>query len=211
MSEIIIRAALREGMGISRRGTAPISNAILLATGIRTDPIWRIAVKGLDGYVATIRGWTHDAIVVRDPKDGILKIGDALQGSGCVLTPIEEWEDGCLAGDRVCVWVPHGWTETSGRGAAAWWMGHVFQHAYDVVAIWRLALKGICGDMLAGRVGLYSDFYCTEGVADAFAIGGGQYPWFPNQNPTPGTTFRRLLDRRILEVEGAVAPEYRVG
>ena len=208
-TELINRSVLREGMGISRRSTAAISKAILLATGVPTLPKWRMATMGYNRYIDSIKGWSHDAIIVRDPKDGVLKIGDALMADGCVLTPIEKWEQGCREGDRVLVWVPHGWTELCGMGAAAWWLGHVLGHKYDKVAIWRLAMKSLLGDRISGKVGLYSDFYCTEADADAFAIGGGLFPWFPNENPTPGTTYRRFVEGCIVEVLDSLSEEGR--
>ena len=208
-TELINRSVLREGMGISRRSTAAVSKAILLATGVPTLPKWRMATMGYNRYIDSIKGWSHDAIIVRDPKDGVLKIGDALMAEGCVLTPIEKWEQGCREGDRVLVWVPKGWTELSGRGAASWWINHVYGHHYDKVAIAQLLLKSVFGDRISRHVGLYSDFYCTEADVDAFAIGGGLYPWWPNENATPGTTCRRFLDRRIVEVLDSLSEEGR--
>lgn len=206
---IINRYVLREGMGISRRSNATVSKEILLATGVLTQPKWKIATMGYNRYIDTIKGWSHDAIIVRDPKDGVLKIGDALMSEGCVLTPIETWEQGCRDGDRIILWVPQGWTELCGMGAAAWWLGHVLGHKYDKVAIWRLATKSLLGDRISGKVGLYSDFYCTEGVRDAWAKGAGINPWGPNENPTPGTTYRRFVDHRLLEVLDSLTEEGR--
>lgn len=205
MSEQIFnRAALRAGMGISRRANAPISKAILLATGIRTIPLWRLPLMGYDAYVQTIRGLTHDALIVRDPDDGELKIGDALVSDGCVLTPIEEWERGCCEnGDRVCVWVPTGWTEISGVIASDYWAMHIMGCKYDKVAIAQLLVKTMAGDWLSNKVGLYSHFFCTEGEQAAFER-AGHYPYYPNKNATPGTTFRRLLDHRMELVRGAL-------
>ena len=205
MNESIFnREALREGMGISRRASAPISKAILLATGIRTMPLWRMGTMGYDAYIATIRGLTHDALIVRDPDDGVLKIGDALMEVGCVLTPLDVWERGCREnGDRVAVWVPKGWTEISGIAASDYWDLHVKGHEYDKVAIARLGLKAVTGDWLAGKIGLMSHFYCTEGVQASFER-AGLYPYYPNKNATPGTTYRRLLDHRLEMVPGAL-------
>ena len=202
--QIFNRAALREGMGISRRASAPISNAILLATGVRTEPLWKMAIMGHRRAVGTVRGWTHDALIVRDPADGSLKIGDALMSDGCVLTPIESWEADCRAhGDMVIVWTPKGWTEISGRIASDYWAMNIMGKRYDRVAIARLLCKIVCGDWLSGRVGLLDHFYCTEGVCDSFAR-AGHYPYFPNENPTPGTTYRRLMDKRLEPVPCAL-------
>jgi len=205
MSEPIFnRDVLRAGMGISRRASAPISKAILLATGKRNLPLWRMATMGYDGYVSTIRGLTHDALIVRDPEDGELKVGDALMSDGCVLTPLDSWERGCRDdGDRVCVWVPKGWTEISGIAASDYWDLHVKGRKYDKVAIARLLAKSVCGDWLSGKVGLLSHFYCTEGVQASFER-AGLYPYYPNKNATPGTTYRRLMDKRLEPVPGAL-------
>ena len=205
MSEPIFnRDVLRAGMGISRRASAPISKAILLATGKRNLPLPYMAAIGYDAYIETIDGLTHDALIVRDPEDGELKVGDALMSDGCVLTPLDAWERGCREdGDRVCVWVPKGWTEISGIAASDYWDLHVKGRKYDKVAIARLLAKSVCGDWLSGKVGLMSNFYCTEGVQASFER-AGLYPYYPNKNATPGTTYRRLMDKRLEPVPCAL-------
>ena len=193
---LLDRSALREGLGISRRrpGWFP-AKAIMLATSpykFRIPPDM----------------WNHDAIIVRDPKDGVLKIGDALMGSGCVLTPIEDWEKDCVEnGTKILVWKVAGITREQEKAAAQWWLDNVAGHEYDKVAIWRLGLKWLAGDWLSGKVGLESDFYCTEGVRDSFAKGGGSGAdvWGPKDNATPETTWKRWKDLWILTVHEAVS------
>ena len=187
-----------------------VSKNILLSTGIRTEPIWKLPVMGFDDYVSTIIGLTHDAMFVIDPEDGKLKIGDALGGATnkCVPTPIEAWEEGCRHdGDRVIVGRPAGASNAQLEQAADWWVENVMGRHYDSVAIARLGIKALCGDWLSGKVGLYSRFYCTEGVADADAKGGLCCPYCPNENPTPGTTTKRYREGRIRVEPGALTAE----
>lgn len=210
MEQIFNREALRPGLWVSRRATAPISMGIVLATGIRTAPLWKLPFMGYGDYVATIIGLSHDAMFVVDPKDGVLKIGDAIGGKTgeCVLTPIEEWERGCLeGGDRVIVGRPAHASDAQLAAAAEYWAAHILGKSYDHVAIGQLLLKAALGDWISYRVGLYQDFYCTEGVGEASAKGANLYPFWPNQNPTPGTTTRRYRDRRLVLEPGALTDE----
>ena len=203
MSERIFnRAALIPGLNVSRRARAPISKAIVIGTGIRTEPLWKMSFMGVGRYFDTVRGLSHDAKFVVDPKDGELKIGDALGGetNECVYTPIEEWERGCVEnGDRVIVGRPFGATDRQLEAGAAAWVRDVAGKKYDKVALAQLALKIAFGDWISYRVGLYSRFFCTEGVAHADEVGTKVNAYWPNKNPTPGTTTRRYLSGRIVE------------
>lgn len=200
---IFDRAVLVPGLHVGRRANAPISKGILLATGIRTQPLWKLPFMGYDRYVDSIVGLTHDAMFVVDPKDGVLKIGDALGGDvdECVYTPIEEWERGCAEeGHRVVVGRPAGATNAQLEAAAKWWVDNVAGRAYDKVALGQLLVKAVLGDWISYKCGLYSDFFCTEGVQEAFASPGCHCdPYWPNVNGTPGTTTRRYLSGRIVE------------
>ena len=60
---IFDRAVLVPGLHVGRRANAPISKGILLATGKRTLPLWRMATLGYDAALLTIR-------VARDWKPG---------------------------------------------------------------------------------------------------------------------------------------------
>ena len=134
--EILNRNALRDGDVICRRGTALVSKAIMLATGGK---------------------WSHDALIIRNPKTGALAIGDAIGGSTdeCQITPITEWERGCREdGHRIIVLRPAYATEEQGQRAAAFWVSHIAGQRYDKVAIWRLGLKAIFGDWFSGKVGM---------------------------------------------------------
>lgn len=207
---IFDRAALVPGLHVGRRANAAISKGILLATGIRTQPLWKLPFMGYDRYVDSIVGLTHDAMFVVDPKDGVLKIGDALGGDvgECVYTPIEEWERGCVEdGHRIVVGRPAGATNEQLAAAAKWWVENVAGHAYDKVALAQLLAKALVGDYLSYKCGLYSDFFCTEGVQEAFASPGCHCdPYWPNVNGTPGTTAKRYGEGRIV-VEAAALTE----
>ena len=211
MIQLFDRANLVPGLHVARRANAPISKAILLATGIRTEPLWKLPILGYDEYVSTIVGLTHDAIFVVDPEDGRLKIGDALGGDvgKCVFTEIEEWERGCVQdGHRILVGRPAGAANEQLAAAAKWWVDNVAGKKYDHVAIAQLLLKAVAGDWLSYKVGLYSHFFCTEGVQGAYAHGAHRDPYWPNVNGTPGTTTRRYgsgrfeLELRALTTEG---------
>ena len=211
--QLFDRAHLVPGLLVSRRATAPISKGILLATGQRTEPIWKLPVMGYDAYVDTIVGLTHDAMFVIDPSDGVLKIGDALGGkvNSCVYTPIETWERVCVEeGNRIIVGRPAGATNEQLAAAAKWWSENVAGKQYDKVALGQLLVKAALGDWISYKVGLYSRFFCTEGVQAALASPGCRCdPYWPNKNGTPGTTAKRYaegrfeLELRALTVEGA--------
>ena len=196
--QLLNRDELREGLIICRRRPGVLALAIMLATASKWYRIYKDA-------------WNHDAIIVRDPQDGQLKIGDALMGPGCVLTPISEWEEDCVKnGSKIIVLQVVGASPAHEEEAAKWWLQNVFGHAYDKVAIWRLGLKAVFGDWISGKVGLLSHFFCTEGVRDAFlnairivkeAIGAPlEDPWGDKTNPTPGTTHKRWKAGKLADM-----------
>ena len=207
MTELLRREELREGLIICRRRPGVLATAIMLATASKR---WRIHKDA----------WNHDAIVVRDPADGQLKIGDALMGPGCVLTPISEWEADCIKnGSKMIVLQVVGASPAHEEEASRWWLQNVFGRKYDKVAIWRLGLKAIFGDWVSGKVGLLSHFFCTEGVRDAFAnairiikeaIGALlEDPWGDKDNPTPGTTWKRWKAGKLADLPGVFTDEGR--
>lgn len=212
MIQLFDRDNLVPGLPVSRRANAEISKGILLATGQRTEPIWKLPVMGYDAYIDTIVGLTHDAMFVVDPSDGVLKIGDALGGkvNSCVYTPIEEWERACVdEGHRIVVGRPAGATNEQLAAAARWWSENVAGKQYDNVALGQLLVKAALGDWISYKVGLYSRFFCTEGVQAALASPGCRCdPYWPNKNGTPGTTAKRYaegrfeLELRALTIEG---------
>ena len=207
VTQLFDRAHLVPGLPVSRRATAEISKGILLATGQRTEPIWKLPVMGYDAYVSTIRGLTHDAEFVVDPADGRLKIGDALGGDvgKCVYTEIEEWERGCLLdGHRIVVGRPAGATNEQLAAAAKWWVENVAGKPYDKVALGQLLVKAAVGDWISYKVGLYSHFFCTEGVQSSYEKGAKDDPYWPNKNGTPGTTYKRYRERRFVVEQAAL-------
>jgi len=192
MSNIIERNNLRPGDIICRR----------------TQNLAGLAIRA-----ATKGPWNHDAIIVELPG-GRLMIGDALMMNGCQLTPIYEWEMYCIRRKhRIIVLRPDGATYSDGKRASDWWLQNVHGKRYDSVAIFRLGLKAVFGDWFAKRVGLMSHFFCTEGCRDAWLYGASINPWEPKENATPGTTFKRFMSNRLIEVIDALTPtgkKYRV-
>lgn len=188
---LINREALRAGDIISRSTPEFGSKVIMLATKA---------------------AWSHDAILI--PRLERWYVGDALLRAGCQLTPLEDWEHSCLVkGHRIIITRPAFATQQQGEMAAKWWADHVMGKDYDRVAIWRLGLKIIFGDWLSGKVGLEEDFYCTEGVKDAWHKGACLDPWWPKVNPTPGTSTKRTIEGRLKEVVDALTEkglQYRV-
>lgn len=204
---IFNRAALVPGLGVSRRANADVSKAILLATGKRTLPLWRMATMGYDAYIETILGLTHDALFVRDPETGELMIGDALGGDvgKCVLTPIEEWERGCVEqGHRVIVGRPFGANNAQLQLAGQWWTGNVLGKQYDRVALAQILPKAIIRDIIPYRVGRDTHFYCTEGKSHAYEHGAHVNPYWPERNPHPGTTAKCYADGRMVREANAL-------
>ena len=207
MIQLFDRANLVPGLHVGRRANADVSKGILLATGQRTEPIWKLPLMGYDPYIATIRGLTHDAGFVIDPADGRLKIGDALGGDvgKCVYTEIEEWERGCLLdGHKIVVGRPAGASNEQLAAAAKWWTENVAGRPYDKVALGQLLLKAAAGDWISYKVGLYSHFYCTEGWQSSYEKGAKDDPYWPNKNGTPGTTFKRYLEKRFVVERAAL-------
>ena len=207
MIQLFDRDNLVPGLHVGRRATSQLSKGILMATGQRTEPIWKLPVMGYDAYVSTIRGLTHDAEFVVDPADGRLKIGDALGGDvgKCVYTEIEEWERGCLLdGHKIVVGRPAGASNEQLAAAAKWWTENVAGRPYDKVALGQLLLKAAAGDWISYKVGLYSHFYCTEGVQSSYEKGAKDDPYWPNKNGTPGTTFKRYLEKRFVVERAAL-------
>lgn len=182
--ELIDRKKLRAGDIICRRAANLQARLILWAT------------KG---------PWNHDAIIIE--HDGQKFIGDATAITNCQLTVPYEWESGCVRkGHKIIVLRPWTATEADGKRAADWWMQNVHGKKYDKAAIVRLGLKVIFGDWISKRVGLMSHFYCTEGCRDAWEFGAGKNPWWPKVNATPGTTYRRYVEGRFVEVADALTP-----
>lgn len=187
---LLDRELLREGLLICRRrpGWFP-AKAIMLATASRWGRIYKDA-------------WNHDAIIVRDPEDGRLKIGDALMGPGCVLTPIEEWEKDCVEnGTKIIVLEVVGATREQELAAAAWWLKNVHTHKYDKVAIWQIGLRYVFGEWFTSSVGLASRYYCSEGVRDSYQFGVSPplNPW-RKKNVDPGDTRESWKAERLAEL-----------
>lgn len=78
------RSALRAGMILGRRGTAPVSYAIMLRTaGLRAT---------LDGTA-----WSHDGTLIA--HNARWYVGDAEMGKKARLVPLEDWEAAMRRGE----------------------------------------------------------------------------------------------------------------
>lgn len=179
------RAALRAGMILGRRGTAPISYAIMLRTaGLRAT---------LDGSA-----WSHDAMLILHNSHWYL--GDCEMGKRARLTPLEDWESAMRRGEckAIVLW-PRGVSEEQGQAAAWWWQTHVYGTDYDKLAIKQLALRWLA-EAAGNKLGEEEKYWCTESQHDAYSaiLSPPGSPWWPkNLNPTPGTTRKRALQGRF--------------
>ena len=190
-SPIFNRAALRAGMILGRRGTAPISYAIMLRTaGLRAT---------LDGTA-----WSHDGMLIA--HNGRWYVGDAEMGHKARLVPLEDWEAAMRRGEckAIVLW-PRGVSEEQGQAAAWWWQTHAYGAEYDKLAIKQLAWRW-AAEAFGNKLGEEDKFYCTESCHCAYSavLSPPGSPWWPkNLNPTPGTTRKRTLQGRLRVVAGA--------
>lgn len=186
---IFNRAALRAGMILGRRGTAPISYAIMLRTaGLRAT---------LDGTA-----WSHDGMLIA--HNGRWYVGDAEMGHKARLVPLEDWEAAMRRGEckAIVLW-PRGVSEEQGQAAAWWWQCNVYGKVYDATAIRDIAWRWLA-EKCGNRVGREEDYYCTEGCRDGWMLGAQLDPWAPKLSPTPGTTRKRYLQGRFGAVPDAI-------
>jgi hypothetical protein len=155
----------------------------------------------------TLLGWTirtaisswgnHDALVLPG-----FYVGDA-QGGPAVKTHIHEYEREIARGAcEVRVYRPINATPALGMAAANWWEAKVLGKPYDYMAYPRLIAKALTFDLLPWPVGWQWAWYCTEGCRDAWAATGLD-PWHKN-NPTPGTTEKRVIEGRLVDVTDQV-------
>lgn len=188
---IFNRLALMPGMILGRRGSAPISYAIMLRTS---------------GPRAMLNGtaWSHDGILIQ--HNSRWYVGDAEMGQKARLTPLETWEKAMLAGETAAIvlW-PVGATPEQGQAAAWWWQTKVWGSVYDELAISQLAWRWFA-EMAGNKLGEEQKFFCTEGVAAAWETGTDfrPGPWC-KLNPTPGTTRKRMLQGRLRAVDAFTA------
>lgn len=181
MLKIIELGQLRAGDIACVRGTSLISRLIMFRTRGR---------------------WSHDALVVE--RDGKKYFGDALMGHRAALSEPEEWERWCRdEGARIIFLRPAGVTAEDGRKASDWWLENVMGREYDVLGIWHLVYRALA-DRFGRKVGDDERFYCTEGCRDAWKHGASFNPWSPKLNVTPGTTYKRLLSGKMIELHKAI-------
>jgi hypothetical protein len=157
---------------------------------------------------ATLLGWTirtaisswgnHDALVLP-----WFYVGDARGGGPAVKTHIHEYEREMARGEcEVRVYRPLNATPALGLAAAQWWEENILGKPYDYMAYPRLIAKALTFDLLPWPVGWQWAWYCTEGCRDAWRAVGLD-PYHKN-NPTPGTTEKRLVEGRLVDVTDKV-------
>ena len=184
------RSALCAGMILGRRGTAPVSYAIMLRTA---------------GPKAMLDGtaWSHDGILIQ--HNGSWYVGDAEMGQKAALVPLETWEAALRRGEcRAIVLWPKGATEADGQAAAWYWQTNVQNSVYDELAIRQLAWRWLA-EACGNKLGAEENYYCTEGCDAAWNSGTTfrPSPWEPKLNPTPGTTRKRAIAGIFTIVAGA--------
>lgn len=177
--------AIRSGDVVCREGNGMWSRLIIAATS-----------HG--------RGWSHDALAI-ETAEGLF-FGDA-KSPRAVLSSIDDWERDIVDnGSRVLVIRPVGMSDEQGQIAAEWWRKNVLGKKYDWVSIASLALTTLWRSIRNLRLDVETRWYCTEGCRDAIAE-AGLTPWHPKINPTPGTTYKRLLAGRFEIIEDALTAE----
>ena len=149
---------------------------------------------GWDGRLSDIPN--HDAIVVR--HYGKTYIGES-KPPFAGLTPIEDYERMVESGEvyNLRIMAVAGAHEEQELLASAWWLSNVNRKPYDWMAFPRLLWKATMADWCPRAAGWEWAWDCTEGVRDAYKIGAGVDPWGKN-NPTPLTTFKRALERKLI-------------
>ena len=148
----------------------------------------------------------HDAPWV--PKGSNFYIGDA-QFPKAVLTDYHAYENDLDAGKcevRVCR--PTNATLYQGIAAAKWWRDNVEGKPYDLAAypqiiyqtgrVGRIIVKAIWGKNWPKE--WEWSWYCTEGVSDAWAIGGKTDIYGDKFQPTPLTTQKRNETGELMDI-----------
>ena len=83
--------------------------------------------------------------------------------------------------------------------ASDFWMEHVFETPYDGIAMPRLLLKAIFGDLINTAAGVPWAHWCTEANMESWRDGAHRDP-YGNKNPTPLTELKRLLEGKFRQL-----------
>ena len=67
---IFDRDNLVPGLHVGRRASAPISKGILMATGVRTEPIWKLPIMGYDAYFEEDQDYLKSSLSKDAPAAG---------------------------------------------------------------------------------------------------------------------------------------------
>jgi hypothetical protein len=132
----------------------------------------------------------HDGLLWQD-SDGAWYVLESVS-PWATKTPLRAYEDAMDDGWTFCrVYWPIGAMEDQGAAACDWWLRYVDGTFYDWAGIARLAIKAAFGDWIRRAAGWEWAHWCTEGVADAWRLGGRADAW-RKINPTPLTTEHRV-------------------
>lgn len=144
---------------------------------------------------------SHDAMLIF--SGGGWCVGESLLGAGSTLTPLAKYEEDMAVGKTLVSILRIPETSASDQFAAqGWWINHVFGKTYDRRAIGRVFIKCIFGDWCKSAAGWEWAWYCTEGIRAAWttpAMSRDCDIWGKN-NPTPGTTEKRVAEGKLLDV-----------
>ncbi len=130
----------------------------------------------------------HDAIVVE--YKGALCVGEAAFPVATIRT-LAEYNDWIESGEQFNLRIlePTGVSKESQKQAADYWVRKILGTLYDFKAIPYLGIKSLFGGITPVKDWEFA-FYCTEGVAAAYAFGANVSVW-GKEHPTPFTTLKR--------------------
>ena len=172
------------------------------ASMLRNGMILHARTRGCFGRMIrrVLRSWgNHDALLWQDTA-GVWWVLDS-EPPVARLTPLSEWLTS--KGAELRFYWPHGASISDGNIAAKWWLAHVRNSRYDYWAFPRLLWRAAFGPWWKRAAGKDWAWYCTEGVRGGWAFAGYD-PWGAD-NPTPGTSEKRVREGAIEDWTGEVA------
>lgn len=141
---------------------------------------------------------SHSAMIVEN--DGQLWVGEA-ERPVAVLTSIAQYAEYLRTGHvyNLCIMEVVGATPEQECAASRYWIAHVLGTKYNRIAMPRLLLKAIFGDLINTPCGVPWEHWCTQSNMEAWRDGAHLDP-FQNLNPTPLTELKRLLEGKFRQL-----------